>query len=169
MGWRPSRFLSRRKQKAGNRGRLRLPLVGQALILVQQGVYESICPNKINPLDTVSPGQAPHAEVFTRQANNLGTFDRRVHACQQCYRPRRPFTSCMAAGSAAQISDGRDHHRATISTLRTARPQHHASVTRSVDPTQKIAARSAGRATSSAVRSSQESRSRPSCLRLSSL
>ena len=155
--------------KAGNRGRLRLLLVGQALILVQQGVYESICPNKLSPLDTVSTDQASHAEVFTGPTQDLGAFNRRVHACEQCHRSRRPLTSCLAAGSAAQISDSRDHHRAANATLRAPRPQHHTSVTISIAPTQKIAARSAGRATSSVVRSSQESRLRPSCLRPSSL
>ena len=69
------------EKKSGNRGRLRLLLGWTGLILVQQGVYESTSPSKLNPLDTVSTGQAPHAEVFAGQPQNLGAFNPRVHAC----------------------------------------------------------------------------------------
>jgi hypothetical protein len=78
---------------------------GQALIPVQQGVYESISPNKSNPLDTLSVHAASPTQVFTREAAYLSAFDRRVYARQQRYRSRRQITSRVAARSSAKISD----------------------------------------------------------------
>ena len=91
--------------KSGMWRRLRLLLVGQALILVQQGVYESISPNKPNPLDTLSVHAASPAEVFAREAAHLSAFDRRIYARQQRDCSRRQISSRVAARSSATISD----------------------------------------------------------------
>ena len=78
---------------------------GQALILVQQGVYESISPNKPNPLDSLSVHPASPAQVFAREAADLSAFDRRIYARQQRNRSRRQISSRVATRSSAKISD----------------------------------------------------------------
>ena len=76
--------------KIGIGGLLRVVLwLEQALVLVQQGIYESTSPNKSNPLDTLSVHPASPGEVFTREAADLSAFDRRVYARQQRDRSRR--------------------------------------------------------------------------------
>ena len=61
-------------------------MVGQALIPVQQGVYESISPNKTNPLDSVTVHPAAPAEVFAGETTNLSAIDQRVYARQPRHR-----------------------------------------------------------------------------------
>lgn len=86
-------FKSDPRKKAGNWGRLALPLDGQALIQVQQGANESTSPTKkSDPLAGVSTHEKspehifaapPAVQVFISQSENFRTLDRRIYAREQ--------------------------------------------------------------------------------------